>query len=131
MTAAFCRTLLVLVLGVLLTSDARQELVRTPTPRKLSADGCLSRVACCESGLHCNAIADWHRGTSFNVRGADTRHMPRSGVRPGDPVADLIVNSCMVVFLNEQLSQHDLIVRVTNTVGDPGWAIDGPRVAGP
>ena len=46
-----------------------------------------------------SALADWHRGSWFMVRGSDRCTMPLVGVRPGDPPADVVFAVAFTAFL--------------------------------
>ena len=139
MTAAFYRTLLEVVLGEMLTGGARQEVTQTPSLRRHHAHGIVARVARLLQDWALDALdllamsADWQRDTFFGVHGSHMRYMPRSGVRPGQPLADLISNACMVVFLkglNEQLTAHDLTVTVPKVADNPLLEVDDRPIHG-
>ncbi len=44
------------------------------------------------------AIGDWHICLWFKVSGSTCWVLPRSGTRPGDPLADLVFNLAFAVF---------------------------------
>ena len=126
MTAAFYRALPEFVLGSLMEEDARAVLLNAPSFNMKPSDY-ISRIkaAICDWGappwLH-RAIADWHAHSFFHVRHSEWTYRLVSGVRPGDPLADLIFNACMTSFiqeLRECLIKEGLLVRMKNLDGNP------------
>ena len=126
MTAAFYRALPELVLGPLLDEKARAVLLGAPSSCIEPSDYA-SRIqaAILDWGapqwLH-RAIADWHTDTFFRVRHTERTYRLVSGVRPGDPLADLIFNACMTGFIKElrkYLVEDGLLVSMQDLDGNP------------
>ena len=92
-----------LVLGPLLDEKARAVLFGASSSCKEPSDYA-SRIqaAILDWGapqwLH-RATADWHTDTFFRVRRTERTYRLVSGVRPGDPLADLIFNACLTGFI--------------------------------
>ena len=71
--------------------------------------------------LH-RAVADWHTDTFFRVRHTERTSKLVFGVRPGDPLADLIFNACMTGFIREPrecLITEGLLVSMQDLDGNP------------
>ena len=43
-------------------------------------------------------LKDWHAGSAFAAKGAHHRYVPMSGVKPGDPMADMMFNFVFHLF---------------------------------
>ena len=71
--------------------------------------------------LH-RAIADWHTDTFLRVRHTERTYRLASGVRPGDPLADLIFKAYMTGFIKElrkYLIEDGLLVSMQDLDGNP------------
>ena len=65
-----------------------------------------------------SALADWHRGSWFSVRGSGRCIMPDLGVRPGDPPADVVFAIAFDAFLkllNKELDARGLLPSVVTS----------------
>ena len=96
-----------------------------PSPRPFS-DSIESGVAALSKhGLaegRRSALASWHRGSWFMVRGSRRCILPSLGVRPGDPLADVVFAIAFAAFLkllNAELAARGL---------QPTVAIAGPGI---
>ena len=127
LTAAFYRALPELALGPLLDVECqgRAPVVHLPLAwrRQTIPRGSKLRFWTGEAPpwLH-TAIADWHTDTLFRVRHTEQTYRLISGVRPGDPVADLIFNACMTGFIKELrkcLIEDGLLVSMQDLDGNP------------
>ena len=133
MTAAFYRALQELVLGPLLEDDARAVLLGAPSSNMEPSDHTSRiRAVICDWGvppwLH-RAVADWHAHTFFRVRHSERTCKLVSGVRPGDPLADLFFNACMTGFIKEMrewLIKEGLLVSMQDLDGNPLDQARGP-----
>ena len=125
-TAAFNRALPELVFGPPLDEKARAVLLGAPSSCIEPSDYA-SRIqaAILDWGapqwLH-RAITGWHTDTFFRVRHTERTYRLVSGVRPGDPLADLIFNACMTGFIKElrkYLVEDGVLVSMQDLGGNP------------
>ena len=138
MTAAFHRALPEHVLGPLLEDDAKAVLLGAPSSNMEPSDYTSRiRAALCVWGappwLH-RATTDWQAHTFFHVRHSERTCKLVSGVRPGDPLADLIFNACMTGFIKEMREcriKEGLLVSMQDLDGNPLDQAGGPDDQGP
>jgi len=143
---AFYNILPEVALGPLMTDSQRTELFgqlgmseRAAAALSDSIKGGLNALA--RHGLEDGwraALADWHRGSWFMVRGSDRCTVPLVGVRPGDPPADVvfaIAFAAVMKLLGEELDARGLqpMVEVCGdgifrTPGAPGVATVIPEM---
>jgi hypothetical protein len=126
---AFYNILPEIALGPLLAAPQRLELfgklgMSTEAARSISDEIDLGRTALARHGVPegwRSALADWHRGSWFMVRGSRRCILPSLGVRPGDPPADVVFAIAFAAFLkllNAELAARGL--QPTVAVAGPG-----------
>ena len=126
---AFYNILPEIALGPLLAVPLRLKLfgqlgMSAAAAKSLSDEIDLGRTALARHGVPegwRSALADWHRGSWFMVRGSRRCILPSSGVRPGDPPADVVFAIAFAAFLkllNAELAARGL--QPTVAVAGPG-----------
>ena len=135
--SAFYRVLTEEVLGRTLDEDTRREtLAGLGWPEGSIAayenalgEGMLARWGAAPWAAQ--AVADWHACSYYQVDDDPRVACPVTGVRPGDPLADLVFNACMAVLLRDlrgKLRDEGLLWSTPLAEGGP-FAADAPATS--